>query len=165
METDKEEEVDWENIVDKRTRSIWITNGVHSSVESIRLKIFQIDDIELLESLRVSMGHISEMYRKFAVTYSKTATVDYVHSETRVNPNLKELRRMEIHSICCEIQTFAKNVKPYIQKTMIDCALGQFFNIMQTTGRFLEKVVMDNEIFHATHPHYPKKTKKITKFY
>ena len=56
METDKEEEVDWENIVDKRTRSIWITNGVNSSVESIRLKNFQIDDIELLESLTSLYG-------------------------------------------------------------------------------------------------------------
>lgn len=166
IETDKEDEdeVDWNKIFDKRTRCLLNASGVYSSSESIRCKVLQIEDIELLESLRTSLGNISEMYRNYSAQYSKTRVVDYIKSETRVNPNFKQLRRMEVHSLCCEIQVFCKEVKPFINTTMNDSAIGQFFNIMFSTNKFLEKTVMDNPIFHAIYPTPPRR-KRYSKFY
>ena len=164
-DTNLEEEIDWDNIIDKRTRGIYLINGVLSSTEQIRRKIFQVQDIELLESLKTSFGHISQIYRNYASQYSKTETVNYLEGGTRINPNLIEQRRMEVHTLCCELQLFCKRVRPFIKETMIDRAIGQFFNIMNASGRYFEKIVMDNQIFHAQLPGVPKKSRKITKFY
>ena len=121
-------------------------------------------NMELLESIRLSFGNISSMYRTFAQQYSKTEVVDYVHNSRGINANLMKQRQMEIHSICCEIQVFCKNVKPYIKSTLVDSAIGQFFNIMQSTCKFFEKTVMDNPIFHAVDPNPPSR-RKCSKFY
>ena len=166
METDKdyEDDIDWENLYDKRTRSLWLLNGVYSYSETFRLKIFQVEDNELLEYIRTSFANISSMYRTFSEQFSKTKVVDYIHSETRIDPNFRKLRQMEIHSICCEIQVFCKEVKPYIKSTLIDSAIGQFFNIIFSTCKFFEKTVMDNPVFHAVAPNPPRR-KKYSKFY
>ena len=166
METDKpsEDEVEWEKLFDKRTRCVFLTNGVHTYCETIRLKIFLLEDIELLESIRLSFGNISSMYRTYSDQYSKTKVVDYVHNSREINPNLRKQRQMEIHSLCCEMQVFCKNVKPYIKATLINNAIKQFFNIMYYTCKFFEKTVMDNPLFHAVDPKPPTR-KKCSKFY
>ena len=159
-----EDEVDWENLFDKRTRCIFLVNGVNSYSETIRLKIFLVEDIELLESIRLSFGNISAMYRAYSAQYSQTEVVDYVHSSTDINPNLRKQRQMEIHSLCCEIQVFCKGVRPYIKSTLINNAIRQCFNIMYYTCKFFERTVMENPIFHAVDPNPPTR-KKCSKFY
>ena len=130
----------------------------------IRCKIFKVQKIELLESLKLSLCHISKMYRAYSQQYSKTNVVDYLHSDKDINPNFRKQRQMEIHSICCEIQVFCKGVKPYIKSTLINNAIRQFFNIINSTCKFFEKTVMENPIFHAVDPNPPSR-KKISKFY
>ena len=164
VEKDSEEDNEWEKLFDKRTRCVFLLNGVQSYSETIRCKIFRVQDIELLESLKLSFGHISKMYRAYSQQYSKTKVVDYVHSDKDINPNLKKQRQMEIHSICCEIQVLCKGVKPYIKSTLINNAIRQFFNIINSTCQFFEKTVMENPIFHAVDPNPPSR-KKISKFY
>ena len=164
MENSTEEDKEWENLFDKKTRCMFLLNGVNSYSETFRSKIFSVKDMELLESIRLSFGHISSMYRNFAQQYSKTKVVDYVHNSRDINANLMKQRQMEIHSICCEIQMFCKEVKPYIKSTLINDAIRQFFNIMQSTCKFFEKTVMDNPIFHAVEPNPPSR-KKCSKFY
>ena len=104
------------------------------------------------------------MYRAYSQQYSKTKVVDYLHSDKDINPNFKKQRQMEIHSICCEIQVFCKGVKPYIKSTLINNAIRQFFNIINSTYKFFEKTVMENPIFHAVDPNPPSR-KKISEFY
>ena len=88
VDKDYEEESEWQNLFDKRTRCIFLLNVVDSYSESIRSKIFRIEDIELLERMRLSLGNISAMYRSYSEQYSKTKVVDYVHSNKHINPNL-----------------------------------------------------------------------------
>lgn len=166
VDTDKDEEDELllDKITDKRTRCLYLCHGVSSSAESIRCKILQVQEIELLESLKLSLRNISQMYRNFSDQYSKTRVVNYVETMTWVNPNFITLRQIEVHSLCCEIQIFCKHVTPYMKNTMIDRAIGQFFNIMSATCKFLEKTVMDNPIFHAVDPNPPRR-KKCFKYY
>ena len=161
---DYEEENEWQNLFDKRTRCIFLLNGVDSYSESIRSKIFRVEDIELLERMRHSLGNISAMYRSYSEQYSKTKVVDYVHSNEHINPNLVKQRRMEIYEICCEIQVFCKGVRPYIKLSLINNAIRQFFNIINSTCKFFEKTVMDNPIFPAVDPNPPSR-RKCSKFY
>ena len=111
VEKDSEEDNEWEKLFDKRTRCVFLLNGVQIYSETIRCKIFKVQDIELLESLKLSLCHISKIDRAYSQQYSKTKVVDYLHSDKDINPNFKKLRQMEIHSICCEIQVFCKGVK------------------------------------------------------
>ena len=164
VDNTNEEDMEWENLFDKRTRCLFLLNGVYSYSETFRSKIFTVKDIELLESIRLSFGNISAMYRNYAEQYSKTRVVDYVHDSRDTNPNLIKQRQMEIHSICCEIQVFCKNVKPYIQSTLINNSIRQFFNIMSSTCKFFERTVMENPIFHAVDPNPPTR-RKCSKFY
>ena len=167
LDTDKDfedDEPEWQNLCDKRTRCLFLLNGVDSYIETFRLKIFLVEDIELLESIRLSFGHISGMYRTYSDQYSQTNVVDYVHSSTHINPNFRKQRQMEIHSLCCEMQVFCKGVRPYIKATLINDAIGQFFNIIYYTCKFFEKTVMDNPIFHSVDPNPPRKN-KCSKFY
>ena len=164
VDKDYEEENEWQNLFDKRTRCIFLLNGVDSYSEFIRSKIFRVEDIELLERMRLSLGNISAMYRSYSEQYSKTKVVDYVHSNKHINPNLVKHRQMEIHQICCEIQVFCKGVRPYIKSSLINNAIRQFFNIINSTCKFFEKTVMDNPIFHAVDPNPPSR-RKCSKFY
>ena len=166
LEVDKnnEDEMEWQNLFDKRTRCLFLLNGVNSYSETFRSKILTVKDINLLESIRLSFGNISCMYRNYSEQYSKTKVVDYVHSSMDINPNLIKQRQMEIHSICCEIQVFCKEVKPHIKSTLINNAIRQFFNIMHSICKFFERTVMDNPIFHVVDPNPPSR-RKCSKFY
>ena len=55
VDKDYEEENEWQNLFDKRTRCIFLLNSVDSYSESIRSKIFRVEDIELLERMRLSL--------------------------------------------------------------------------------------------------------------
>ena len=163
VDKDTDEEMEWVNLFDKRTRCLFLLNGVNSYSETFRSKILTVKDIELLESIRLSFGNIICMYRNYSEQYSKTRVVNYLQSMD-INPNLIKQRQMEIYSICCEIQVFCKEVKPYIKSTLINNAIRQFFNIMHSTCKFFERTVMDNPIFHAVDPKPPSR-RKCSKFY
>ena len=157
VDKDYEEENKWQNLFDKRTRCIFLLNGVDSYSESIRSKIFRVEDIELLERMRLSLGNISAMYRSYSEQYSKTKVVDYVHSNKHINPNLVKQRSKGEWK-------FMKYVRPYIKSSLINNAIRQFFNIINSTYKFFEKTVMDNPIFHAVDPNLPSR-RKCSKFY
>ena len=164
VDEDPEEDMDWKNLYDKRTRCVFLLNGVDSYSETIRSKIFRVQDMELLESLRLVLTNICGMYKNFSDQYSKTKVVNYVENMRYINPNLKTHRQMEIHQYCCGIQVFCKELKPYIKSTLINNAIRQCFNVMHSTCKFFEKTVMDNPIFHAVDPNPPSR-KKCSKFY
>ena len=48
VEKDSEEDNEWEKLFDKRTGCVFLLNGVQSYSETIRCKIFKVQDIELL---------------------------------------------------------------------------------------------------------------------
>ena len=92
VDEDPEEDMDWEKLYDKRTRCVFLLNGVDSYSETIRSKIFRVQDMELLESLRLALTNICGMYKNFSDQYSKTKVVNYVENMRYINPNLKTHR-------------------------------------------------------------------------
>ena len=63
----------------------------------------------------------------------------------------------EILSYIGKIMRFCENVLPFIKTTNNDMALGQYFNVIHSTCKYFEKVVVDNEVFHVKLNDPPKK--------
>ena len=58
----------------------------------------------------------------------------------------------ELLGYSSSINVFCTHVLLLIETTMHDCTLGQYFNLMHSNCKYLEKVVVDNPVFHAELP-------------
>ena len=114
----------------------------------IRDKITFVKDAELLESFIKPFREILGMYVRYAETYSKTEVSTFMVVDHKEKDPIVTYQ-CQILGYIGNIMCFCNNVIPYIKTTMHDRALGQYYNIIRSTCKYFEKLVMDNEIFHV----------------
>ena len=127
----------------KREQCLLFTAGVRDSLNLIREKIAFVKDVALLDSLRKPFRDIFGMYVWYAETYSKTKVSTFmVVDDNRSDPLVTFT--CEILSYIGKIMRFCENVLPFIKTTNNDMALGQYFNVIHSTCKYFEKVVVNN---------------------
>ena len=73
--------------------------------------------------------------------------------------------QVELFGYINSIDVFCTHVLPFIETTIYDRALRQYFNLMSSTCKYLEKVVVDNPVFHAQLPQPKKHSHKGWRYY
>ena len=132
------------------------TAGVRDSLTLIREKIAFVKDVKLLESLTKPFRDILAMYVRFAETYSKTKASNCIIQDDKTTDHIVKYK-CELLGYMGHMILFCEHVLPYIKSTLHDRALGQYWNVIRTTCKYFEKVVMDNEVFHVKLDPPPKK--------
>ena len=132
------------------------TAGVRDSVTLIRDKLAFVKDVKLLESLIKPFRDINGMYVRFAETYSKTKASASIVVDHQLSDPIVDYQ-LQILGYIGNINRFCENIMPYIKTTVHDRALGQYWNVIRSTCKYFEKVVMDNEVFHVKVDPPPKK--------
>ena len=84
------------------------------------------------------------MYVRYAETYSKTEVSTFMVVDHKEKDPIVTYQ-CQILGYIGNIMCFCNNVIPYIKTTMHDRALGQYYNIIRSTCKYFEKLVMDNE--------------------
>ena len=113
----------------------------------IREKIAFVKDVKLLESLIQPFRDILGMYVRFAETYSKTKASKFIIRDDKLSDPIVNYQ-CDLLGYMGHMISFCEHVVPYIKTTLHDRALGQYFNVIRSTCKYFEKVVMENEVFH-----------------
>ena len=132
------------------------TAGVRDSLTLIREKIAFVKDVKLLESLTKPFRDILGMYVRFAETYSKTKASNCIIRDDKTSDPIVNYK-CDLLGYMGNMISFCEHVLPYIKSTLHDRALGQYWNVIRSTCKYFEKVVMDNEVFHVKLDPPPKK--------
>ena len=106
------------------------------------------------------------MYVRFAETYSKTKASKCIIQDDKPSDPIVNYQ-CDLLGYMRHMISFCEHVLPYIKTTVYDRALGQYFNLIRSTSKYFENVVVDNEVFHVKldPPHKTHSTRKGWTYY
>ena len=95
------------------------------------------------------MGEISDMFRVYAVHISKTYIPAVKKPCALRNPDAILEMQLQIHMYLRDIIVFCNNVLPYAKNLEDDTAIENYRMMMCSACKFIEQIVVDNEVLHV----------------
>ena len=125
------------------------TVGVRDNTELIESRLMRIKEVKLLDYLEHYMGEISDMFRVYAVHISKT----YIPAVKKLcalrNPDAILEMQLQIHMYLRDIIVFCNHALPYAKNLEGDMAIKNYQMVMCSVCKFIEQIVVDNEVLHV----------------
>ena len=125
------------------------TVGVHDNTELIESRLMRIEEVKLLDYLEYYMGEISDMFRVYAVHVSKTYIPPVKKPSALIHPNAILEMQLQIHMYLRDIIVFCNHALPYAKNLEDDTAIENYRNMMFSACKFIEQIVVDNEVLHV----------------
>ena len=95
------------------------------------------------------MGEISDMFRVYAVHISKTYIPAVKKPCALRNPDAILEMQLQIHMYLRVIIVFCNNALPYAKNLEDDTAIENYRMMMCSACKFIEQIVVDNEVLHV----------------
>ena len=125
------------------------TVGVRDNTELIESRLMRIKEVKLLDYLEHYMGEISDMFRVYAVHISKTYIPAVKKPCALRNPDAILEMQLQIHMYLRDIIVFCNNALPYAKNLEDDTAIENYRMMMYSACKFIEQIVVDNEVLHV----------------
>ena len=119
-----------------------------------------IEEVKLLDYLEHYMGEISDMFHVYAVHISKTYIPPVKKPCALQNPEGFLEMQLQIHMYLRDIIVFCNHALPYVKNLVDDMAIKNYWTMMFSVCKFIEQIVLDNEVLHVKPdpPALPDKT-------
>ena len=108
-----------------------------------------IKEVKLLDYLEHYIGKISDMFRVYAVHISKTYIPPVKKPCALQNPDAILEMQLQIHMYLRDIIVFCNHVLPYVKNLEDDTAIENYRIMMCSVCKFIEQIVVDNEVLHV----------------
>ena len=95
------------------------------------------------------MGEISDMFRVYVVHISKTYIPAVKKPCALRNPDAILEMQLQIHMYLRDIIVFCNNALPYAKNLEDDTAIKNYRMMMCSACKFIEQIVVDNEVLHV----------------
>ena len=123
--------------------------GVCDNTELIESQLMHIKEVKLLDYLEHYMGEISDMFRVYAVHISKTYIPAVKKPCALQNPDAILEMQLQIHMYLRDIIVFCNHALPYAKNLDYDTAIENYGMMMCSACKFIEQIVVDNEVLHV----------------
>ena len=104
----------------------------------------RIKEVKLLDYLEHYMGEISDMFRVYAVYIPAVKKPCALR-----NPDAILEMQLQIHMYLRDIIVFCNNALPYAKNLEDDTAIENYRMMMCSACKFIEQIVVDNEVLHV----------------
>ena len=137
-----------------------LTVGVRDNTELIEERLFYNEEHKLLDYLQHYMWEISTMFRVYAVNISKTHIPPLTKPISLRNKNPIWEKQYQIHVYLRYIIVFCNNILDYVKNLEDETSIKNDHTMMFSVCKFIEQIVLDNEILHVKPdpPESPPKT-------
>ena len=108
-----------------------------------------IKEVKLLDYLEHYMGEISDMFRVYAVHILKTYIPAVKKPCALQNPDAILEMQLQIHMDLRHIIALCNHVLPYAKNLEDDMAIENYRMMMCSACKFIEQIVVDNEVLHV----------------
>ena len=109
----------------------------------------RIKEVKLLNYLEHYMGEISDMFHVYAVHISKTYIPAVKKPCALRNPDAILEMQLQIHMYLRDIIVFCNHALPYAKNLEDDTAIKNYQMMMCSACKFIEQIVVDNEVLHV----------------
>lgn len=136
----------------KKQRAKLCVKGFREMCEHISFKIFFCKDVKVLSDLVASLRCMYNMLENFTYNHSHTVIGCWTKSNDTYRPLLLESLQMDSRMLFTDMTGFAKHVLPYIDEMVDENGVFNVTRLTRTFSLYLQKVVVDNKVFHAEPP-------------